>query len=196
MDPLSYIRWQFMEWHVLLHLLILETFAQDTMWFGPSWRYSWNSAGLMPDITISHIFCRVFTEFFHRDYVFILFVCRLSTLFYKWITNSFAIIMSWQRAKTKVLTFDTMCSALLCDNPLERIIVRPQNQLDNALFWFIFYLSQIKCQQVSMPMIWNMAAILNLKTRGHCVGQNVFLMFNFLPSLDTADAMHRGTGPG
>ncbi len=32
-DPLSHIRWQFMERHVLLHLLILQTFVQNT------WRF-------------------------------------------------------------------------------------------------------------------------------------------------------------
>lgn len=30
MDPLSHIAWQFMERHVLLHLLVLKTFVQNT----------------------------------------------------------------------------------------------------------------------------------------------------------------------
>lgn len=101
MDPLSYIRRQFMEWHVLLHLLILKTFVQTTWWFN---LHEDTSTGLMSDVTFSHILYHVFAEFFLSTIIMHLFYL-FSRFLLKWITNSFVMGISKQWSRTKVQPF-------------------------------------------------------------------------------------------
>lgn len=88
-----------------------------------SWGYNKMSAGLMSDITFSHIFYHVFAETIiipmHNNYAFILFAWQASPpKILSGLQNSFVMGISKQWSKTKRCRhLSIIHSALSCENP-------------------------------------------------------------------------------
>lgn len=103
MDPLSYVRWQFMERHILLHLLILKTFVQNTWWFD---LHGDTTEILQGWCQMSHLVTLSTMCLLNLQQLCIYSICFAGFFSsFKWITNSFVMGISKQWSRTKVPPF-------------------------------------------------------------------------------------------